>query len=78
VKVAAPLDGSSLKGPILRGPSGKPVVKLFIFAPPEYYDVIAQDEVANVTHNFSQLDLFNTDSAHLPKGLYATGALPSC
>lgn len=66
VQVAAPLNKDSLKGPVLIGPGGNPVVKLFIFAPAEYYDLIAQDEATNATQRFCHLDLFTAKAEHLP------------
>ena len=74
MQVAAPLDAASLVGPVLLGPTGKPVVKLFLFAPAEHYDLIAQDEAANTTQRFSQLDPFTAQSQHLPAGQHSAGA----
>lgn len=51
---------------MLLGPSGKPIVKLFIFAPKEFYDLITQDEVQHNSNKFAQLHLFETPTAHLP------------
>ena len=53
--------------PLLLGPTGKPVVKLFVFAEKEDYEWIAQDGVMNSTMKQSALDLFNTPDHHLPQ-----------
>lgn len=73
VQVATPVDERRLTAPVLRGPTGKPVVKLFLFAPAESYDLIAQDEVANATQKFAHLDPFTTPSSGLPSGAAAAG-----
>tara|TARA_Y200000002_G_C22263824_1_gene489145 strand:- start:74 stop:460 length:387 start_codon:yes stop_codon:yes gene_type:complete len=49
------------------GPSGKPVVKLFVFLPKEAYPLVFQDMETNKSDKFSLLDLFNTPSHALPK-----------
>lgn len=49
-------------------PGGKPAIKIFIFAPKEAYDLIAQDEVANNSGCFAGLHLFSTPSKYLPGG----------
>jgi hypothetical protein len=74
LQVAAPLAEASLVEPVLRGPSGRPVVKIFLFAPAEAYDFISQDDVADATHKFAQLDPFTAASSHLPAGRLASGA----
>lgn len=40
--MAAPVGTDRLKAPVLLGPGGNPVVKLFIFAPAECYDFVSQ------------------------------------
>ena len=50
----------------LLGPTGRPVVKLFVFAEKEDYEWIAQDGVMNQTMKQSALDLFDTPDHHLP------------
>lgn len=52
--------------PILLGPNGKPVVKLFIFVEKEDYEWIAQDGVMNSTMKQSALDLFDTPEHYVP------------
>ena len=41
-QAALPLDKNKMTGPILLGPSGNPVVKIFIFAEQSAYDFITQ------------------------------------
>jgi hypothetical protein len=53
--------------PLLLGPTGKPVVKLFVFAEKEDYEWIAQDGVMNQTMKQSALDLFDTPDHYLPQ-----------
>ena len=50
----------------LLGPTGRPVVKLFVFAEKEDYEWIAQDGVMNQTMKQSALDLFDTPDHYLP------------
>lgn len=71
--MAAAISPKSLKGPVLLGPGGKPVVKLFLFAPADAYDFISQDEATNTMQKFAQLDVFTMSSAELPKGDLAGG-----
>ena len=54
--------------PVLLGPTGKPVVKLFVFAEKEDYEWVAQDGVMNQTMKQSALDLFDTPDHFLPQG----------
>jgi len=51
---------------VLLGPTGKPVVKLFVFARREDYEWISQDGVMNQTMKQSALDLFDTPDDFLP------------
>lgn len=78
LQVAAPIPGTRLQAPVLLGPSGKPVVKLFIFATKHHYDFITQDEVMNATRKFSHMHLFETPTEHLPdqSGDGASDVLP--
>lgn len=62
----APSKATRQKPPVLLGPGGKPAIKIFIFAPKEAYDLIAQDEVANNSGCFAGLHLFSTPSKYLP------------
>lgn len=48
MQVAANVGTERLHGPVLLGPSGKPVVKMFVFAPSQYYDFISQVSYLNV------------------------------
>ena len=52
--------------PGLIGPGGKPVVKLFVFAPREAYEWIAQDREMNKTTRQCALDLFDTPAHVVP------------
>jgi len=51
----------------LLGPTGKSVVKLFVFAEKEDYEWVAQDGVMNQTQKNTALDLFNTPDHYLPQ-----------
>lgn len=73
LQVAGALSLKTLKRPVLIGPGGKPVVKLFLFAPAEAYDMISQDEATNTMQKFAQLDVFTIASSELPKGRLACG-----
>jgi hypothetical protein len=42
VQVAANVGTERLHRPVLLGPSGKPIVKMFVFAPSEFYDFVSQ------------------------------------
>ena len=42
LQVAARVGTERLREPVLLGPTGKPVVKMFVFAPSQYYDFTAQ------------------------------------
>jgi hypothetical protein len=42
LQVAANIGKDRLKGPVLLGPSGRPVVKMFVFAPAQFYDLMSQ------------------------------------
>jgi len=53
-------DGDTL------GPEGRPVVKLFVFAPKEAYTLCFQDSVMNATGCFAVFDPFRTPSDALP------------
>lgn len=48
------------------GPSGKPIVKLFLFAEVDDYDFVFQDEETNATGRVAALDPFRTPAAALP------------
>lgn len=50
----------------LIGPTGRPVTKIFIFAPLDSYDLICQDDRTNQDSIVSALDLFNTPTHYLP------------
>ena len=66
-QVGLPLkEDRKLDGPVLLGPNGKPVVKLFIFAEKDAYDFIIQDIESNKTSRFNHLHLFDTHSSCLP------------
>lgn len=63
-QVALPLRGA----PVLIGPRGKPVVKLFIFAPADAYDFILQDKQSNKSDIVAGLHLFEAATQSLPSG----------
>ena len=42
LQVATRGGSGRLQEPVLLGPSGKPVVKMFVFAPSQYYDFVSQ------------------------------------
>ncbi|EKX34748.1 hypothetical protein GUITHDRAFT_146966 [Guillardia theta CCMP2712] len=66
-QVGLPLrEDRKMEGPVLLGPNGKPVVKLFIFAEKDAYDFIIQDIESNKTSRFNHLHLFDTPSSCLP------------
>jgi len=50
------------------GPSGKPIVKIFVFLPKEAYEMVFQDMETNKSDIFALLDLFQTPSHALPDG----------
>eukprot|EP01006_Ploeotia_vitrea_P023742 TRINITY_DN56344_c0_g1_i1.p1 TRINITY_DN56344_c0_g1~~TRINITY_DN56344_c0_g1_i1.p1 ORF type:complete len:487 (+),score=26.59 TRINITY_DN56344_c0_g1_i1:28-1461(+) len=60
--------------PLLIGPQGKPVVKLFVVFPKLTYEMVFRDEDTNRTGKFCHLDLFNTPSGCLPSR--GQGGLP--
>ena len=51
---------------ILIGPGGSPIVKLFIFAEVDAYDVVFQDGETNATGSFAALDPFDTPQEAVP------------
>lgn len=51
---------------VLIGPGGSPIVKLFIFAEVDAYDVVFQDGETNATGSFAALDPFNTPQEAVP------------
>eukprot|EP00041_Stephanoeca_diplocostata_P016540 m.326124 g.326124 ORF g.326124 m.326124 type:complete len:591 (+) comp20397_c0_seq1:240-2012(+) len=52
--------------PVLIGPGGKRVVKIFIFAPKSAYELITQDDEVNKSGKFAGLQLFQTPDEFLP------------
>mmetsp|Transcript_15963 Transcript_15963/g.38851 ORF Transcript_15963/g.38851 Transcript_15963/m.38851 type:complete len:505 (+) Transcript_15963:193-1707(+) len=75
-QVGLPLSTKRMKGPVLLGHTGKPVVKLFVFGARDSYDLVCQDKETNKTHKFSHLDLFNTPTHHLPEKTGGLDPLP--
>ena len=73
-QVGLPLDPTLPRRPhaqreppqMLLGPTGKPVVKLFVFAEKKDYEWIAQDAAMNSSAKQSALDLFDTPSRCIP------------
>ena len=73
-QVGLPLDPTLPRRPrakrepprMLLGPTGRPVVKLFVFAEKKDYEWIAQDGVMNATTKQSALDLFDTPEWCVP------------
>ena len=73
-QVGLPLDPTLPRRPrarreppaMLLGPTGKPVVKLFVFAEKKDYEWIAQDAAMNASTKQSALDLFDTPSRCVP------------
>ena len=73
-QVGLPLDSTLPRRPnakrepprLLLGPTGKPVVKLFVFAEKKDYEWIAQDGAMNATSKQSALDLFDTPARCVP------------
>ena len=73
-QVGLPLDSSLPQRPsakrepprLLLGPTGKPVVKLFVFAEKKDYEWIAQDGAMNASSKQSALDLFDTPARFVP------------
>ncbi|WZN64813.1 hypothetical protein HKI87_10g63700 [Chloropicon roscoffensis] len=68
LQVGLPLSKSRQRDPRFWGESGRPIVKIFIFAEKRHYKLIAQDLVTNKTSRAACLDLFNTPSEYLPEG----------
>ena len=68
LQVGLPLSKSRQRDPRFWGESGRPIVKIFIFAEKRHYKLIAQDLVTNKTGRAACLDLFNTPSEYLPEG----------
>jgi hypothetical protein len=66
LQTGLPLAASRLVGPVLLGPTGRPVTKLFVYANREDYDLITQDDVANGSAYCVGLDLFRVPGEHLP------------
>ena len=62
------------------GPTGKPIVKLFLFAEVDDYDFVFQDEETNATGRVAAFDPFRTPSMALPsstdKGSIAAAPRP--
>ncbi|KAK3282859.1 hypothetical protein CYMTET_9420 [Cymbomonas tetramitiformis] len=58
--------GKEAARPVLLGPNGRPIVKLFMFSDKGAYSFITQDRETNKSGHFCCLDLFNTPDHHLP------------
>eukprot|EP01065_Artemidia_motanka_P033729 TRINITY_DN40774_c0_g1_i1.p1 TRINITY_DN40774_c0_g1~~TRINITY_DN40774_c0_g1_i1.p1 ORF type:complete len:530 (+),score=173.55 TRINITY_DN40774_c0_g1_i1:51-1640(+) len=65
-QTALPCADHRCRGTVPRGPSGRPIVKLFILAPRWAYDWVSQDQVQQRTGAFAQLDLWSTPEEALP------------
>ena len=67
LQVGLPLHTNKQTNPHVWDESGKPIVKIFIFAPKSYYKLIMQDLETNKTGRTACLDLFGTPTEYLPE-----------
>jgi len=66
LQVALPLQDDTLMSPVIIGPHGNVVVKIFIFGPKEAYELFSQDSASAASGQFCCLDLLSCAPWHLP------------
>eukprot|EP00756_Hemistasia_phaeocysticola_P057347 Hpha_TRINITY_DN33970_c0_g1::TRINITY_DN33970_c0_g1_i1::g.69497::m.69497 len=66
-QTALPCSEGRCRGKLLRGPTGKPITKIFILAPRWAYDWFTQDAEQERTAQWTQMDLWHTPDEALPR-----------
>ena len=67
LQVGLPISSKQLSEPCDWNGTGKPIVKIFIFADKSYYKMIMQDLETNKTGRSACLDLLDTPTEYLPE-----------